>query len=397
MLLCVQIGYRLSKVILKEGREKSLLQRHPWIFSGAIAELPQIEAGTVLPVYTACGRFLAKAYFHPSNSIAGRVITFLDEPIETAIEGLLKKAIAFRKIFFNSSVTNAFRLINAEGDGLPGLIVDCYRDLLVIQITTCGMERLRHFIIEQLITLLKPRSIYEKSLSFARKQEGLQERAGFIYGENNFEIEVLENGMKFHVSLDKGQKTGLFLDQRERRLEVERLAKGRKVLNCFSYTGGFSLFALRGGASFVHSVDSCGEAIRTAEQNVILNQFANHTSYCEDAFSFLKHSSIDYDFVILDPPAFAKKRADITSACHGYKAINRLVMQKAKPGTLLLSCSCSYYIDSKLFQSLLFQSAQEVNREVKILSPHLQAFDHPVSLFHLEGDYLKSFLLYISE
>jgi 23S rRNA (cytosine1962-C5)-methyltransferase len=385
----------LSKVILKEGREKSVLQRHPWIFSGAIYSLPQVSPGTILPVYSACGRFLAQAYFHPTNSIAGRIVSFEDIAIESALERHMRKAIALRKTFIDRSHTNAFRLINAEGDGLPGLVVDCYHDVLVIQITTCGMELLRQTIISLLISLLAPRSIYEKSLSFARKQEGLPDREGVIYGEDLSEVSVLENGMQFLVSLTKGQKTGLFLDQRERRLEIERLAKNRKVLNCFSYTGGFSLFALRGGAELVHSVDSCPDATQAAEDNVALNGFSRHTSFTQDAFTYLKNYTVDYDLIILDPPAFAKKRGDITSACHGYKAINRLVMEKAKPGTLLLSCSCSYYIDTKLFQSLLFQSAHEANREVKILTPHLQAFDHPISLFHPEGDYLKSFLLYI--
>jgi 23S rRNA (cytosine1962-C5)-methyltransferase len=385
----------LSKVILKEGREKSLLQRHPWIFSGAIFSLPDIEAGTVLPVYSACGHFLAKAYFHPTNSIAGRVLTFTNESIEAALFANIKNAILLRQTFFDRSKTNAYRLINAEGDGLPGLIVDHYNGVLVIQINTCGMELLKPLIINHLISCLNPSTIYEKSTSFARKQEGLMPREGLVHGQPLPEIEILEEGMRFLVSFEKGQKTGLFLDQRERRLEIERLSQKRRVLNCFSYTGGFSLFALRGSATSVHSVDSCDYATQMAEHNVRLNGFSNHTASTEDAFAFLKRSDMNYDLIILDPPAFAKKRADVTSACHGYKTINRLVMEKAKPGTLLLTCSCSYYIDTKLFQSLLFQSAQEARREVKILSPHLHAFDHPVSLFHPEGDYLKSFLLYL--
>lgn len=386
----------MYKVVLKEGREKSLLQKHPWIFSGAIASLPLLEAGAICPIYTACGRFLAQGYFHPTNSIAGRVLTFDDLPIEEVITTKLKKAIALRATFFDHAHTNAYRMINAEGDGLPGLIVDRYAEALVIQVTTCGMERLRPFIIEQLIQLVSPQLIYEKSLSMARKQEGLSEREGVVYGSSVPEAQVLENGMKFCVAFDKGQKTGLFLDQRARRLEIERVARGRRVLNCFSYTGGFSLFALRGGATDVHSVDSCQEATSAAQKNVSLNGFSSHTAFTEDAFGFLKRSSLDYDLIILDPPAFAKKRADVPAACHGYKAINRLVMERARPGTLLLSCSCSYYIDQKLFQSLLFQSAQEANRDVQILSSHPQAYDHPVSLYHPEGDYLKSLLLLLT-
>ncbi len=189
-------------------------------------------------------------------------------------------------MFFDRRVINAYRLINAEGDGLPGLIVDCYGGVLVVQVTTCGMEMLRKFIVDCLIELIRPQAIYEKSLSFARKQEGLQDREGWIYGTPIPELEVVENGMKFHVSFEKGQKTGLFLDQRERRAEVERLAKNRRVLNCFAYTGGFSPFALRGGATCVHSVDSCSDAMSAAEYNAKINGFTAHEAFAEDAFAF---------------------------------------------------------------------------------------------------------------
>lgn len=381
----------MSRVILKEGREKSLLQRHPWIFSGAVAKLPNIEPGEVLSVYSSSGNFLAKAYFHPDNSLSGRVLTFENEPIDMAIQKKLDEALSLRK--FDSNTT-AYRLVNAEGDGLPGLIVDKYANTFVVQFSTYGMERLKPLILEKLIAL-KPDAIYEKSSSSARAQEGLNASEGILYGNDIDEVEVLENGIKFLVSLKTGQKTGLFLDQRERRKEIGQLARDKRVLNCFSYTSGFSLYALNGGAKSVDSVDSCRIACEYAQKNTELNGLSHHTIHCEDVFTFLKREKLDYNLFILDPPAFAKKRTDIPTACLGYKTINRLVMEKAPRGSLLLTCSCSYFIDEKLFQTLLFQSAQESGRTVRILNHHAQASDHPISIFHPEGEYLKSFLLHI--
>jgi 23S rRNA (cytosine1962-C5)-methyltransferase len=386
----------MKKAVLKPGREKSLLQRHPWIFSGAIDAIACIEPGEVLPVFSACGNFLAQAYFHPQNSLAGRVLTFSQIPLHQAIEEHLQKAIALRRTFFDPSETNGYRLVNAESDGLPGLVVDRYAECLVIQIATWGMERLKPLLIEQLQRLCHPKSIYEKSLSSARRLEGLAECEGLIWGEPVDEVEIHERGMRCIVPIKKGQKTGLFLDQRMMRQKIESLAKNRRVLNCFSYTGGFSLFALRGGAQFVDSVEICEKACHLAERNTLLNSFSRHRVIREDVFAFLQRSPLDYDLVILDPPAFAKKREDVQAACQGYKTINRIVFEKAPPGTVLLTCSCSFFIDERLFQTLLFQAACKAGREVKIIDRHHLAVDHALSLFHPEGNYLKSFLLWIS-
>ncbi len=383
--------------VLKPGKERALMQRHPWIFSGAIASLPQIDPGEVLPVLSSSGQFLAHAYFHPDNSLSGRVITFEDEPAEIAVRRLLHEAHALRKAHFHPEISNAFRLINAEGDGLPGLIVDCYSDVVVIQVNTCGMERLKPLIVETIKELIHPKSIYEKSLSGARRLEGLDDSQGLLFGEPVQEVEIVERGVRFIVSIAEGQKTGFFLDQREMRAQVMRFSANKRVLNCFSYTGGFALFALKGGASHVESLDSSASALAIAQRNTQLNGYSSsqHSLVQEDAFAYLKRSSMDFDLVILDPPAFAKKRSDVDAACKGYKEINRLVLEKLPPKTCLLTASCSHYISDELFQNLLFQSAYEAHRRVKILSRHAQALDHPISLYHPEGSYLKSLFLFV--
>lgn len=242
----------MHKVILKPGREKALHSRHPWIFSGAIASAPSIKHGEILSVFSSKGEFLAKAYFHPENSISGRVLTFQDESIEHALQKKIAQAIHLREQMFDRDQTNCYRLINSEGDGIPGLIVDIYDDLAVIQVNTYGIERLKTLIVETLHKKLKLRGIYEKSTSSARRQEGLPDVSGPVFGQCPPEILVKENGVTFLVSIEEGQKTGLFLDQREMRHLIHRLSKGKKVLNCFAYTGGFSLFAFKGGAESVH-------------------------------------------------------------------------------------------------------------------------------------------------
>lgn len=386
-----------KRVILKPGREKAVLKHHPWIFSGAIEQLPICENGEILPVFSSSGQFLAKAYFHSGNSIAGRILTFVDEPIEAAIEQKLATAIALRHALFDPEKTNAMRLINAEGDGLAGLIADLYDDVLVLQIHTAGMERLKPLLIELFCKLLPLRGIFEKSSSGSREEEGLAESGGTLYGDCPKEVVVKENGLLFLVPIHEGQKTGFFLDQREMRQSIAAHAAGKKVLNCFAYTGGFSLFALQAGATSVDSVDSSKAACHIAQENVLLNHFdtEKHRIINEDVFTFLRQNALDYDLLILDPPAFAKKRQHVSGACGAYKEINRTAMEKMPKGSLLLTCSCSYFIDAALFQNLLFQAALEAKRAVKIIARHLQANDHPISLFHPEGEYLKGFLLHL--
>lgn len=385
------------RVILKPGREKSLLKKHPWIFSGAIFSKPSFTEGEIIPVHSYDGNFLATAYFHSTNSIAGRILSFQNETPDTILPRKIAQALDLRRQLFDPAVTNAYRLINAEGDGLPGLIVDCYADVLVMQVHTCGMEKLKPQVLSYLIDFLQPKCICEKSVSSARRQEGLPDKEGHLWGEITQDVEIVENGLKFQVALQQCQKTGLFLDQREMRQLVRSHSAGKKVLNGFSYTGGFSLFALQGGASHVDSVDMCQKACEDAERNTVLNDFDGnrHQVIRADVFDFLARAPLDYDLVILDPPAFAKKRGDVNAACLGYKSINRQVFEKAPAKTLLLTCSCSYFIDESLFQNIIFQAAAEAGRSVKILGRHRQALDHPVSLYHPEGAYLKSLFLYI--
>lgn len=386
-----------KRVVLKPGKEKAVLKQHPWIFSGAIASFPSCDNGDILSVYNAQGEFLAKAYFHTENSIAGRIVTFEDESIEDALEKRLERAIALRKRLFDREKTNAFRLVNAEADEMPGLIADLYDDVLVLQINTCGMAKLTPLLVKLFNKKLHLRGIFEKSTSLARRLEGLNDCQTVLFGECPKEVIVKENGLLFLVPIQEGQKTGFFLDQREMRQNIAKHCFGKKVLNCFSYTGGFSLFALSAGASHVTSIDSSEAACHIARENTLLNHLnaQDHEVIVADVFDFLKSNPLHYDLVILDPPAFAKKRSDVSQACRGYKELNRLAMQKMPKGSLLLSCSCSHFIERDLFQNLLFQTALEVKRCIKIIARHSQAHDHPISLFHPEGDYLKSLLLYI--
>jgi 23S rRNA (cytosine1962-C5)-methyltransferase len=385
--------------ILKPGKEKPLLNKHHWIFSGAVATIEGPGEGEILPVYSHKGQLLGSGYFNRRAGIVGRMLTFDATPPDLAIERLLEGAIRYREQLFDPAVTNGYRLINGEGDRLPGLIVDRYGDYLVIQIATLGMERLKHRICERLQRRLGISQIYEKSNLPTRKEEGLPPTTGPLLGDPpEAPVEIRENGLLFAVDIVKGQKTGFFCDHRNMRQMVRAMASGKKVLNCFSYSGGFSAYAMAGGAQCADSVEISEQAIGWARTNCQLNGFAdsNVGFYCDDVFDFLRQNPLDYDLVILDPPAFAKKQKDVVAACRGYKEINRLAMEKMKPGSWLLSCSCSYHVDESLFQKILFQAAVEAGRDLKIAGKHLLAADHPINLCHPEGDYLKSFLLHIS-
>lgn len=384
-------------VQLKPGKEKPILQRHHWIFSGAIQSFPKFQNGELLPVYASDGRLLGSGYFNKESSITGRMVSFDETPPLEAIRQRLDEAIRFRKKLFDPKLTNAYRLVNGEGDGLPGLIVDLYDRVLVIQISTKGMDLLRSWLIEYFDQQLHPLAIYEKSSIPSRREEGLKDQQGILKGELPDSLVVKENGLSFLVSIEKAQKTGFFLDHREMRQWVRTMASGKKVLNAFSYTGGFSVYALAGGAEKVDSVDISEEAIKLAEQNVILNKFsaASQGFICADVFQYLRDHELPYDLVILDPPAFAKRKKDVVPACRGYKDINRLAIQKMPTQSYLLTSSCSHYVDEVLFQKVVFQAACEAKRQVRIIGRHRLAPDHPINLFHPEGDYLKSLLLYI--
>jgi 23S rRNA (cytosine1962-C5)-methyltransferase len=384
-------------VVLKKNREKPIRRHHHWIFSGAVESLPpDFEDGDILPVESRDGEFLGSAYFNRKSSIIGRMLSFDGTPPLQSVEQRLLDALALRRKLVEP-LSNAYRLVNGEGDGLPGLIVDRYAGVLVIQVATLGMEKLKPVILDHLLKLLNPLSIYEKSDLPTRREEGLPDFEGLLYGEAVDSIEISEAGLRFLVELRDSQKTGFFLDLRETRGLVRALAQGRRVLNCFCYTGGFTVAALAGGAAAVDSVDSSAPAASLARRNLSLNGFPENDNrfVVADVFEFLRREGPLYEFLILDPPAFAKKKADVVPACRGYKDINRLALRKAGPRSLLLTLSCSHFVDESLFQKVVFQAAVEAGREVRIIQRHRLAFDHPVNVYHPESEYLKGFLLYV--
>ncbi|MBC7363271.1 MAG: class I SAM-dependent rRNA methyltransferase [Candidatus Aminicenantes bacterium] len=385
-------------VVLKKGREQSVLNHHHWIFSGAIASYPEnFQDGEIYPVFSFEGQLLGYGYFNRRCSLAGRLLSFGQAEPYTTLEDNLRQAVELRKKVYPEA--EAVRLVNGESDHLPGLIVDRYGPGLVLQVSTLGLEKLKPLLIEQLINLLRPVFIYEKSSLPSRREEGLPDFEGLLYGELNEPILVTENGLKFKIFISQAQKTGFFLDQRQMRELVGQMTKGFKVLDCFSYTGGFALAALKGGAREVELVDYSRKALEVARENMLLNGFGKEHFRIinEDMFSFLEaQKSLSHDLVILDPPAFAKKKTDLKKALKAYRRLNALTMSRMKRGSFLLTFSCSYYVETSLFQKIIFQAALEANREARIIQRHRMSFDHPVNVFHPESDYLKGLLLYLS-
>jgi 23S rRNA (cytosine1962-C5)-methyltransferase len=386
-----------NAVILQPGKDKAVRNRHPWIFSGAVRRLPPLEPGEIRPVLAADGAFLGSAYFNPRTSIVGRMLAFDQTPPLDALRNSLRRAAALRRAFFGENGASACRLVNGEGDDCPGLIVDRYADLLVLQISTLGLERLKDLVLEELEALYAPRAIYEKSNLPSRREEGLPPREGPLRGETPEAVEILEDGLKLLVDIAAGQKTGFYLDQREMRRLLRRLALGRRVLNAFSYTGAFTVAALAGGAVAADSVDASAKAVAAARDNCLRNGFAaDRLGFIEaDVFEFLRRESLAYDLIILDPPAFAKHKSEVNAACRGYKDLHRLVFEKAPEGALVMTFSCSRFVEERLFGQVVFQAALEAGRRVRILQRHHQAFDHPVSVYHPESDYLKGLLLHV--
>lgn len=383
-------------VILKKGRDKPVRQRHHWIFSGAVKRFPPFEDGDILQVQSSDGDFLGYAYFNRRSSIVGRMLSFDETEPRQAIEANFLSALSLRRTLVEPE-TNAYRVVNGEGDGLPGLVVDRFDNILVIQIATLGMEKLKDYIVGLLVRALAPLSIFEKSNLPTRREEGLPMFEGHLYGEPRETVEIQESGLRFLVEIPKSQKTGFFLDLRPMRRLVTSLARGRRILNCFSYTGAFSVAALAGGAASIVSVESSERASALAEQNFALNGFptAGHRFQTGDVFEFLRQDDQSYAFVILDPPAFAKRKEDVARACRAYKDINRLALRRIAPGGLLLTFSCSYHVDSSLFQQVIFQAAAEAGKKARILQRHRLAYDHPINIYHPESEYLKGLLLYV--
>ena len=398
-----RLEHSLPRIILRPGKEKSLQRRHPWVFSGAIARKDKdLRDGDIVEVYDAQRQYLATGHYQPTT-IAVRVFSFEQRDIDRDFwrEKLLN-AIAFRKsILLPNPQTNMYRLVNGEGDGMPGLIIDAYNRHLVMQVHSMGMYRLRKTLAELLAELLPDtKAICLKTAIETAEDEEVATENGWIYGQPDEAVIASEHGILFKIDILNGQKTGFFLDQRESRAMVGELAKGHTVLNMFSYSGGFSLYALRGGAQHVDSVDISQKAIDLVEENVRLmgGDFAGrHNAVCEDVFAYLdRMPDYYYDLIVLDPPAFAKHHRVKEQGIKGYRNINRKTMEKIRPGGLLFTFSCSQAISRDDFQTLVFSAAALAGKNVRVVSRLQHAPCHPVSIYHPEGDYLKGLLVEVS-
>lgn len=391
-----------KKVFLKPGKEDSLKRFHPWVFSGAIARVEgEPEEGEVVDVYTSKKEFIACGHFQ-IGSIAVRVLSFRQEPIDHAfwVRRLqVAKDLRCALGVLGNPQNNTYRLVHGEGDNLPGLIIDVYDHTAVMQAHSAGMHLDRMAVAEALEEVMGDviQHIYYKSeTTLPFKADLLATENGFLKGGSPENV-AMENGLKFHVDWLKGQKTGFFVDQRENRALLERYAKGRNVLNMFCYTGGFSFYAMRGGANLVHSVDSSAKAIDLTNENVSLNfpGDTRHQAFAEDAFKFLDRMGDQYDLIILDPPAFAKHRDALRNALRGYTKLNAKAFEKIRPGGILFTFSCSQVVNKQDFRNAVFTAAAQSGRSVRILHQLTQPGDHPVNIYHPEGEYLKGLVLYV--
>lgn len=391
-----------KKVFLKPGKEESLKRFHPWVFSGAIARVEgEPEDGEVVDVYTSKKEFIACGHFQ-IGSIAVRVLSFRQEPIDHAfwVRRLqVAKDLRCALGVLGNPQNNTYRLVHGEGDNLPGLIIDVYDHTAVMQAHSAGMHLDRMAVAEALEEVMGDviQHIYYKSeTTLPFKADLLATENGFLKGGSPENV-AMENGLKFHVDWLKGQKTGFFVDQRENRALLERYAKGRNVLNMFCYTGGFSFYAMRGGANLVHSVDSSAKAIDLTNENVSLNfpGDTRHQAFAEDAFKFLDRMGDQYDLIILDPPAFAKHRDALRNALRGYTKLNAKAFEKIRPGGILFTFSCSQVVNKQDFRNAVFTAAAQSGRSVRILHQLTQPGDHPVNIYHPEGEYLKGLVLYV--
>lgn len=387
---------------LKKGKEESLDRFHPWVFSGALTEpLPEnLEEGEVVGVENSTGRFIGTGHFQ-IGSIAVRILDFSEREIDASFFAeRLREALAVRETLgLSRPDNNAFRLVHGEGDFLPGLVVDIYGPTAVVQAHSPGMHYCRDIIARELVNLknIDIKNVYYKSETTLPFKARLDPQNDYLIGgfAGN---EAVENGLKFNIDWLRGQKTGFFVDQRDNRSLLEHYSKERKVLNMFCYTGGFSVYAMRGGAELVHSVDSSEKAITLTDANINLNfpGDARHKSFAEDAFKYLDRMQPgDYDLVILDPPAFAKHRSALRNALRGYQKLNFKAMEKLAPGSLLFTFSCSQAVSREQFRLAVFSAAAQCRRKIRILHQLTQPADHPVNIYHPEGEYLKGLVLYV--
>ena len=390
-----------KQIFLKRGKEESLKRFHPWIFSGAIHHMDEgIEEGETVRVITAAGEFIAVGHYQ-IGSIAVRVLSFEDieintdfwcERLQSALDVRIGVGIA------DSPTNNTYRLVHGEGDYLPGLVIDCYGSTAVMQAHSVGMHVCRNEICQALVQVMGDRiaNVYYKSETTLPYKADLHQENGFLVGGDASNV-AMENGLKFHIDWLRGQKTGFFVDQRENRSLLEQYAKGKSVLNMFCYTGGFSVYAMRGDAKQVHSVDSSAKAIELTNDNVALNfpGDVRHEAFCEDAFKFLDEHDQQYDLIVLDPPAFAKHRAALRNALKGYTRLNVKGLQRIKKGGILFTFSCSQVVTKDNFRNAVFTAAAQVGRKVRILHQLHQPADHPINIYHPEGEYLKGLVLYV--
>lgn len=386
------------KLYLKEGKEKSLYRRHPWVFSGAVKKIEgKPTAGDLVDIYDCQKQYLATGHFQ-NESIIVKILSFDSPNIDYAFwKERFEQALNYRKRFgfFDNPNSNVFRLVNGEGDFMPGLIADYYNGIVVLQAHSEGMHQNFSLFTDVLRELLGEKlvAVFDKSSSTLPSGDSTD---GYIWGATPEEWEIKEDENKFIINFYEGQKTGFFIDQRENRALVRSLSEGKRVLNTFGYTGGFSLSALRGNAMYVETVDISKKAIALCDRNVSLNfNNANHKSVALDVLHYLSEIDNNYDIIILDPPAFAKNHRSLQQGLKGYKNINQRAIEKIKPGGLIFTFSCSQAVSKEDFQTMVFTAAANANRKVRIIKHLPHAIDHPVSIYHPEGEYLKGLLIYV--
>jgi len=390
-----------TKIVLKSGKDQSLKRFHPWVFSGAIKKMyGAVAEGDLVRVYSNKDEFLGIGHYQ-IGSIAVRIVSFKEVlPDYDFWKMKIEKAWDLRKVlgYTTAAETNVFRLLHAEGDGMPGLIIDFYNGTAVMQMHSIGMYRIREELVKALKEVMgeKLKAVYNKSAKTLPFKSDVESEDGYLLGEGS-ENEVLEYGLKFKVDWEKGQKTGFFIDQRENRLLVQNYSKNRDVLNMFCYTGGFSFYAMKGGAKSVHSVDASGKAIDLTRENVELNfpEDKRHEAFVADGFEYLKDIPEKYDLIVLDPPAFAKHRKTLPQALKGYKRINTRAFEQIRKGGILFTFSCSQVVSKERFREAVFSAAAISGRTVRILHQMEQPTDHPVNIYHPESDYLKGLVLYV--
>ena len=390
-----------KNIYLKRGKEESLKRFHPWVFSGAIHHTDDgIQEGEIVRVLTNDGEFIAVGHYQV-GSIAVRVLSFHDVAIDESFwESRLTAAFDVRKAIgvAQNPHNNTYRLIHGEGDNLPGLIIDCYGQTAVMQAHSVGMHVCREAVCKALVKVMGDniQHVFYKSETTLPFKAGLGQENDFLYGGSDDNI-AIENGLKFRVDWLRGQKTGFFVDQRDNRALLESYSKGRSVLNMFCYTGGFSVYAMRGGAKLVHSVDSSAKAIDLTNANVEMNFPGDerHRAFCDDAFKYLDANDDKYDLMILDPPAFAKHRAALHNALKGYTRLNVKGFERIKNGGILFTFSCSQVVTKEQFRNAVFSAAAQAGRKVRILHQLHQPADHPINIYHPEGEYLKGLVLYV--